>query len=254
MPNTRLRLPSGRYSTFGISIQVATAAAAMIAAEATAARGPLASRNLLIAVIMPMKAAPNRVSTSPREVVVPGASPAPVTTVAAARAWRLWSRRAAAAGTTSPDTAIESPTAAAIARAMSPKSWPTSPSTKSTGRNTATLVSVLARIAPHTSWVPFTAASFGGSPALQWTKMFSSTTTELSISMPTANAMPARLITLSVRSKAARARKVPITLTGIDIATISVERTFRRNRSRVPSVSRPPTRMLSFTSPMAESM
>jgi len=154
----------------------------------------------------------------------------------------------------SPETAIDRPTAAAMARAMSPKSCPTSPCTKSTGRNTATLVSVLARIAPHTSCVPFTAASRGGSPAVQWTKMFSSTTTELSMSMPTAKAMPARLITLSVRSKAARARKVPITLTGIESATISVERMFRRKMSSVPSVSRPPTRMLSLTSPMAESM
>lgn len=174
--------------------------------------------------------------------------------LAADRACRLWSSRAAAAGTTSPDTAIERPTAAAMAIAMSPNSCPTSPSTKSTGRNTATFVSVLARIAPHTSCVPFTAAVVGSSPAVQCTKMFSSTTTELSIRMPTAKAMPARLITLSVRSKAARARNVPITLTGIDIATISVERTFLRKISSVPSVSRPPTRMLSLTRPMAESM
>ena len=164
------------------------------------------------------------------------------------------SSHAAAAGTTSPDTASESPTAAAIAKAMSPNSCPASPSMKSTGRNTATFVSVLARIAPQTSVVPRTAAAAGSSPLLQWTKMFSSTTTALSISIPTAKAMPARLITLSVRSKAASARNVPITLTGIESATMSVERMLRRNTRSVPSVSRPPTRMLSFTRPMAESM
>jgi len=84
--------------------------------------------------------------------------------------------------------------------------------------------------------------------------MFSSTTTALSTSMPTANAMPARLMTLSVRWKAARARNVPITLTGIESVTMSVERTLRRNRSRVPMVSSPPTKMLSLTRPIAESM
>ena len=115
-------------------------------------------------------------------------------------------------------------------------------------------MSVLARIAPQTSVVPRTAAVGGSSPLLQWTKMFSSTTTALSISIPTAKAMPARLITLSVRLNAASARNVPITLTGIDMATMSVERMFRRKSRSVPSVSRPPTRMLSFTRPIAESM
>jgi hypothetical protein len=118
-------------------------------------------------VTTPMNAVPNRVNTSPRATPAARVSPVPVTTVAAAWAWRLCNSTAAAAGTTSPDTAIDSPTAAAIARAMSPKSCPTSPGTKSTGRNTATLVSVLARIAPQTSCVPLTAAVFGSSPALQ---------------------------------------------------------------------------------------
>ena len=237
-----------------MSSQVAATAAATITSEVTAGLTTPASRTRSSLSRPLMKAVPKRLMGSRAAGAASLPSCRPVTTAAAAAPPLPLSSQAAATGTTRPETASDRPTAAAIARAMSPKSWPASPSTKSTGRNTATLVSVLARIAPQTSVVPRTAAVRGSSPRLQWTKMFSSTTTALSISMPTAKAMPARLITLSVRLKAASARNVPITLTGIDIATISVERMFRRNNRSVPSVSSPPTKMLSLTRPIAESM
>ncbi len=50
------------------------------------------------------------------------------------------------------------------ATAMSRKSWPASSWTKITGRKTAMVVRVLARIAPHTSTVPLYAATRRASP------------------------------------------------------------------------------------------
>ena len=62
----------------------------------------------------------------------------------------------------------------------------------------------------------------------RWRSMFSSTTIELSTSMPTAKVMPARLITLMLRSKRYMKKKVPITEMGMATATVRVELTERR--------------------------
>ena len=62
--------------------------------------------------------------------------------------------------------------------------------------------------------------------------MFSSTTTALSTSMPTANASPARLITFSERPSRFSIRNVPMMLVGIASAMTSVERPLRRNSSK----------------------
>ena len=67
---------------------------------------------------------------------------------------------------------------------------PAIPSMKSSGRKTASVVSVLAVIAMATSLVPLIAASSGGMPLSRSRVMFSSTTIELSTSMPTPSASP----------------------------------------------------------------
>ena len=67
---------------------------------------------------------------------------------------------------------------------------PAIPSMKSSGRKTASVVSVLAVIAMATSLAPLIAASSGGMPLSRSRVMFSSTTIELSTSMPTPSASP----------------------------------------------------------------
>jgi hypothetical protein len=61
--------------------------------------------------------------------------------------------------------------------------------------------------------------------------MFSSTTIELSTSMPTAKEMPARLTTLMLRSSSQRKRKVPTADTGMARAVMRVPRKLRKNRN-----------------------
>lgn len=73
---------------------------------------------------------------------------------------------------------------------------PLIPSMNSSGRNTASVVSVLAVIAIATSLVPF--ASSGGIPLSRSRVMFSSTTMELSTSMPTPRARPPSVMIFSV--------------------------------------------------------
>lgn len=68
----------------------------------------------------------------------------------------------------------------------------------SSGRNTASVVSVLAVIAIATSLVPLTAASSGGIPLSRSRVMFSSTTMELSTSMPTPRTRPPSVMIFSV--------------------------------------------------------
>ena len=140
------------------------------------------------------------------------------------------------------------------AMAMSLKSWPASSSTKITGRKTATVVRVEARIAPQTSMVPSWAEAKGDLPILRWRSMFSSTTMALSRSMPTAKEIPARLTTFRFRPRALMKMKVPITLIGMAVATTTVEETLRRNRSSTVTARNPPMRMFCRTRPMAPLM
>ena len=84
--------------------------------------------------------------------------------------------------------------------------------------------------------------------------MFSSTTTALSTSMPIANAMPARLITLSERPMRLSSRNVPMTLVGIASAITRVERALRRKMSSTTIVRHPPNSMFCCTRPTAEWM
>ena len=81
--------------------------------------------------------------------------------------------------------------------------------------------------------------------------MFSSTTIELSITIPTAKLIPARLTTLSVRPRASNTMKVPMTLEGMATPTMSVLLALRRKRSRTATASAPPTTRFVWTSLMA---
>ena len=76
--------------------------------------------------------------------------------------------------------------------AWSRKSWPATPSTKTIGRKTATVVSVEAMTGPATSTVPATAASPAPSPPACRRWIASSTTIESSSSMPTPSAQSAK--------------------------------------------------------------
>ena len=81
--------------------------------------------------------------------------------------------------------------------------------------------------------------------------MFSSTTIELSTTMPTANASPAREMTLSVRPSSFIARKVPTMLSGMAAATTKVPARLRRKSISTSTASKPPTTRLWRTRPMA---
>ena len=67
------------------------------------------------------------------------------------------------------------------------------------GRNMATVVTAEASKAGHTCPVPVIAACLEGMPSSRMRMMFSSTMIAASMTMPTANAMPARETTLMVR-------------------------------------------------------
>ena len=101
----------------------------------------------------------------------------------------------------------------------------------SRGKNTATVVMVEASTAPPISRVPCRAASASDvRGSLRCRAMFSSTTMALSISMPTANAIPPRLMMFNVMSKTSISTNVASTETGMVAVTISVLRTCFRKR------------------------
>ena len=82
--------------------------------------------------------------------------------------------------------------------------------------------------------------------------MFSSTTIAASTTMPTANASPAREITLIERPSAAMATNEPMMETGIASEITRVARPERRNKSSSSAASVPPMRMFWRTRPMAD--
>ena len=83
--------------------------------------------------------------------------------------------------------------------AWSLNNCPATPSTNTSGKNTATVVSVEATTAMLTSRVPAMAACNMPSPRSLALAMLSSTTIESSTTMPVARARPARDITLRLR-------------------------------------------------------
>ncbi|MBK7703729.1 MAG: hypothetical protein IPI34_13020 [bacterium] len=141
--------------------------------------------------------------------------------------------------------------------AWSRKIWPATPTTtKTMGTNTATVVRVEATTAPLTSAAPRAAAAAGASPGsssrLRW--MASSTTIELSTSMPTPSASPPSDITLSDTPRPYIRMKVATIEMGIATPMISVLRSSRRKTYSTSTASRPPSRALLRTSPTALAM
>ena len=139
------------------------------------------------------------------------------------------SQRAAATGSTVTATISDTDIATAIVSARSANSWPSVFLMKITGRNTITSVSVEANNAGQTCVAPSSAACASGTPRSRRATMPSSTMVAASSVMPTANAMPAMEMTLSVCPVASITMTVASTLTGIATPTSSVERNWRRN-------------------------
>ena len=162
--------------------------------------------------------------------------------------------RAESVGMTVTDTSNDNVTAATIASEMSAKSCPASSSTSRIGMNTATVVKVDASTAPKTSRPPSTAARIGALPISRCLYTFSSTTIALSTTMPTANAIPARLMTLIDRPSATIATIAPTTEIGIASAMMPAVRSERRNNNKMKIASPPPIQMLFCTSDSASSM
>ena len=107
-------------------------------------------------------------------------------------------------------------------------SWPASSAMNITGPNTSTVVRVEASKAAQTSDTPCSAASNRSSPCRRLRSMFSSTTMLLSRVMPMAKAIPAKEITLIVRSKACSPRKPARVHSGMPIKPTPVSETQRR--------------------------
>ncbi len=133
------------------------------------------------------------------------------------------------------------------------KNWLTMPPTKPSGRNTATVVSVLLVMAPATSRVPVRTASPIGSPRPRCRKMFSRTTMASSTTRPTATARAPRVMMLMVRpARPMMVRAVRID-SGMLTAATSVERRLSRNRKMVRTANRAPSRP-SRTRPSRDSL
>ena len=106
---------------------------------------------------------------------------------------------------------------------------------------TRTVVKAETNTADHTCCVPWSAASRAVIPFSRWRKIFSSTTIAASTTIPTANAIPAKEITLIDLPIAAIATKEATTETGIAIDTIRVALNERRKQRRMSTANEPPT-------------
>jgi hypothetical protein len=84
--------------------------------------------------------------------------------------------------------------------------------------------------------------------------MFSSTTIELSTSMPTASAMPPSDMMFNETPFVYISRNVPITETGIAIPTMVVARASRRNPNSTMIAMMPPRNAAFLTSSTADAM
>ncbi len=106
---------------------------------------------------------------------------------------------------------------------------PTMPPMKATGRKTAISDRLVASTASAISRVPSTAACLGGCCfSSMKRKMFSSTTTASSITMPTASVRARSVMTLSVKPMYSMAPKVAMSEAGMATAAITVGRSLRR--------------------------
>ena len=135
------------------------------------------------------------------------------------------------------------------ASARSLNNWPATPSTKTMGTKTHTVVSVAATTACPTSDAPTRTRSVKGCPPppFRWRSIPSSTTMELSTNIPIPKASPPRDIIFSDTSNACRKKKVVTTEIGIETPMMRLLE-FRRNRYKTRMASIPPYRAVLRTS------
>ena len=117
---------------------------------------------------------------------------------------------------------------------------PVTPSTKTSGTNTTIVVRVEARIAVPTSSAPNIAASRRPVPRETCEMTFSSTTTALSTTMPTASASAERLIRLIVQPLRNMNTDAMMSEKGIVSAMTSDVRAERRKKRVTSTTKRPP--------------
>ncbi|KAG1535769.1 hypothetical protein G6F50_015225 [Rhizopus delemar] len=144
--------------------------------------------------------------------------------------------------------------AIATVNAWSRNSWPAMPSTNTSGRNTAMVVSVEATTAMLTSRVPAMAACRMPRPRSRALAMLSSTTIESSTTRPVASARPPSDITFKLRPSCPMKKNVAMIETGSDRLITNVLQPSRRNRKMIRIASRPPITASFLTSAMACSM
>ena len=116
------------------------------------------------------------------------------------------------------------------------------PCTKPRGRNTATVVRVLAVIARATSRVAVKAAVWMSSPSCRWRCVFSITTMESSMTRPMAMVRPPSVSMLSDSPRHHSRASAPMTLSGIESPAMSVERQLRRKTQMMSTAKTAPAR------------
>ncbi len=130
---------------------------------------------------------------------------------------------------------------------MARKNCPTTPSRRTRGRNTTTVVREEPTTAPRISLVAATTEERRGPPFPRPRAMFSATTIALSMMSPMATAMPPRDIRLRDSPMAAVTAKVPSTETGMLTPAMRVRRIDPRKTQSTPTASSMPRAMASLT-------
>ncbi len=144
--------------------------------------------------------------------------------------------------------------AIATVKTWSRNSCPATPSTNTSGRNTAIVLRVEATTAMLTSRVPAMAASRMLRPRSRALAMLSSTTIESSTTSPVASARPPSDITFKLSPSWPMKKNVATIDTGSDRPITNVLQPSRKNRKMIRIASRPPITASFLTSPMACSM
>ena len=149
------------------------------------------------------------------------------------------------------DTTREIISAIETVSAWSLNNWPATPCTNTSGKNTATVVSVDATTAMLTSRVPVMAACSTPSPRSRALAMLSSTTMESSTTMPVASARPARDMTLRLSPNRSMKKKVAMMDTGKESPITNVLQPSRRKKKMIRIDSTPPISASNLTSASA---
>ena len=143
-------------------------------------------------------------------------------------------------GMTNKATANDANNEKTTASAKSPKICPATPSTKTIGKKTATVVRVEAKTAPPTSPTPRMVASIRLSPSSRQRAILSRTTIELSTSIPIPRARPPKDMMLRETSNIFMGANVVIIEMGMEIPMMIVAVRLRRKRNKTRTAKIPP--------------